>query len=170
MVKDMEHGRGHGDMDKDMETWTTTWRHGNMETWHGEFFSFFCELEAPFFVVIQLCRPSKDSLQWSTIPDGSPSKNWQPTVCWGDHQIRTRDFRFTVWYCCHHYSPTWRNGDMETWRHGHGGMDMDTWTWRHGHGYMDMETWAWRHGHKEMNMETWTWRREHGNMNMETRN
>jgi hypothetical protein len=63
---------------------------------------------------------------------------------------------------------TWRHGDMETWRHG----DMKTWTWRHGHGDMDMETWTWRHGY----METWTWRhgdletRRHGHGDMETSN
>ncbi len=35
-------------------------------------------------VYILLCRPSEDSLQGSAIPDGSPSKDWQSTVGWGD--------------------------------------------------------------------------------------
>ncbi len=26
---------------------------------------------------------------------------------------------------------TWRNGDMERWRHGHRDTDMESWTWRH---------------------------------------
>jgi hypothetical protein len=30
MNEDMEHGRGLGDMDEDIETWTRTWRHGGM--------------------------------------------------------------------------------------------------------------------------------------------
>ncbi len=50
-----------------------------------------------FFVSILLCRPSEDSLLWSTIPDGSSSKDWQSIVGWGDCRIRTRDRRFTVW-------------------------------------------------------------------------
>jgi hypothetical protein len=33
---------------------------------------------------------------------------------------------------------------METWRHRHGDMGMETWTRRHGHGDMDMKTWTWR--------------------------
>jgi hypothetical protein len=48
---------------------------------------------------------------------------------------------------------------METWRHGHGDMDMETWTWRHRHGDMDMKTWTWSHRHGDMDMETWTRRR-----------
>ncbi len=43
---------------------------------------------------------------------------------------------------------TWRQGDMETWKHehGHGNMDIETWmlTWKHGHGKwhgdMDLES------------------------------
>ncbi len=35
MDKEMEHGRDHGNIDEDMETWTKTWkhgrRHGNMD-------------------------------------------------------------------------------------------------------------------------------------------
>jgi hypothetical protein len=35
--------------------------------------------------------------------------------------------------------------EMETWRHGHRDMDMETWTWRgtlrHGLGNKEMETW-----------------------------
>jgi hypothetical protein len=53
--------------------------------------------KGPFFVFILLCHPSEDSLQWSTTQDGSPSKDRQSTVGWGDCQIRTRDRRFTVW-------------------------------------------------------------------------
>ncbi len=34
----------------------------------------------PFFVFILLCHPSEDSLQWSTIPDGSPSKDRQSAL------------------------------------------------------------------------------------------
>ncbi len=41
-------------------------------------------------VYIFLCRPSEDSLQWSAIPDGSPSKDWQSTVGWGDCWITPR--------------------------------------------------------------------------------
>ncbi len=44
----------------------------------------------PFFVFILLCRPSEDSLQWSTIPDGSPSKDWQSTVGWRDCWFKPR--------------------------------------------------------------------------------
>ncbi len=40
--------------------------------------------EAPFFVFILLCSPSEVSLQWSTIPDGSPSTDWQSTVKAGE--------------------------------------------------------------------------------------
>jgi hypothetical protein len=39
-----------------------------------------------------------------------------------------------------------RDMDMETWRYGHGNMDMVTWR----RGDMDMETWSWRHGHGDM--------------------
>jgi hypothetical protein len=53
---------------------------------------------------------------------------------------------------------------METCRHGHGDMDMETWTWRHGHGDMNMETWTWRHGHGDMDMEAWTWRYGQGDI------
>jgi hypothetical protein len=70
---------------------------------------------------------------------------------------------------------TWRHGDgdmeIETWKHGdmemeiwkHGDIDMETWrngeieTWRHG----DMETW--RHG--DMDMETWEQQSENGKWN-----
>jgi hypothetical protein len=38
--------------------------------------------QGPFFVFILLCRPSEESLQWGTIPDDSPSKDWQPTLGW----------------------------------------------------------------------------------------
>jgi hypothetical protein len=58
-----------------------------------------------FFVFILLCRPSEDSLQWSTIPNGSPSEDWQSTVGWGDCRIQTRDCRFTVW-CCYQWATT----------------------------------------------------------------
>jgi hypothetical protein len=34
-------------------------------------------------VLILLCRLSEDSLQRSTIPDGSPPKDWKSTVGWG---------------------------------------------------------------------------------------
>jgi hypothetical protein len=44
---------------------------------------------------------------------------------------------------------TWRNGDIEKWRHVHGDIDMETWTWRHGQGDMDMETWTWRQNQTE---------------------
>ncbi len=48
-------------------------------------------------VNILLCRRSEDSLQGSAIPDGSPSKDWQSTVGWGDGWIRTHDCSFTIW-------------------------------------------------------------------------
>ncbi len=45
---------------------------------------FFWWTRGPFFVfTVFLCRPSEDSLRRSTIPDGSPSKDWQSTVLWG---------------------------------------------------------------------------------------
>ncbi len=46
-------------------------------------------------------RPSEDSLQGNTIPDGSPSKDWQSTVGW----IRTQDCSFTIW-CCYQWATT----------------------------------------------------------------
>jgi hypothetical protein len=42
-----------------------------------------------FFVLILLCHPSEDSLQWSSILDVSPSKDGKSTVGWGDCQIQT---------------------------------------------------------------------------------
>ncbi len=74
----------------------------------------------------------------------------------------------------------------ETWRHGHGDMEMETWnietqtwdmetwrnrdigtwTWRHGHGDMDIETSTSRHGHRDMDIETWAWRHRHGDIDM----
>jgi hypothetical protein len=50
----------------------------------GMLFFVFC------FIYILLCRPSEDSLQCSTIPDDSPSKDWQSTVGWGECWIQTR--------------------------------------------------------------------------------
>jgi hypothetical protein len=47
-------------------------------------------------VFILLCRRSEDSLQGSAMPDGSPSKDWQSTVGWGDCWIRTQDCSFTI--------------------------------------------------------------------------
>jgi hypothetical protein len=41
-------------------------------------------------VNILLCRPLEDSLQGSAIPDGSPSKDWQSTVGWGDAGFEPR--------------------------------------------------------------------------------
>ncbi len=35
--------------------------------------------EALFCIYILLCRPSEDSLQWSTNPDGRPSQYWEST-------------------------------------------------------------------------------------------
>jgi hypothetical protein len=35
--------------------------------------------EAPFLFIL-LCHPSEDSLQWSTIPDGSPSKDCEEEI------------------------------------------------------------------------------------------
>ncbi len=40
------------------------------------------------------------TVQWSAIPDGSPSKDWQSTVGWGDYWIWTQDCSFTIW--CHY--------------------------------------------------------------------
>ncbi len=64
------------------------------------FLNCFWWTKGPFFVFILLCRPSEDSLQWSTIPDGSLSKDWPSTVGWGDCRFWTWDCRFTVW--CHY--------------------------------------------------------------------
>jgi hypothetical protein len=44
---------------------------------------FLVEQKSLLFYIL-LCRPSEDSLQGSAIPDGSPSKEWQSTVGWGD--------------------------------------------------------------------------------------
>jgi hypothetical protein len=41
------------------------------------------------YCIFLLFRPSEDSLQQSAILDGSPSKDWQSTVTWGDCWIRT---------------------------------------------------------------------------------
>ncbi len=51
-------------------------------------------------IYILLCSPSEDSLQESVVPDGSPSKDWQSTVGWGDCWILTQDCSFTIW--CHY--------------------------------------------------------------------
>jgi hypothetical protein len=67
--------------------------------------------QRPFFVFILLCRPSENSLQWSTITDGSLSKDWQSIVSRGDCCIRTWDCRFTVW-CCYHEPPTLFRGNI----------------------------------------------------------
>ncbi len=48
-------------------------------------------------VYILLCRPSEDSLLLSAIPVGSPSKDWQSSVGWGDCWIQTQDCIFTIW-------------------------------------------------------------------------
>ncbi len=53
------------------------------------FLNCFWWTRGPFFVFILLYRPSEDSLQRSTISDGSPSEDWQSTVGWGDCQIWT---------------------------------------------------------------------------------
>jgi hypothetical protein len=60
-------------------------------------------------------------------------------------------------------------GIPESWRHGHGDMDMETWkhrdidieTWKHG----EIETWrieTWKHG------DIKTWKQGHGDMNAKT--
>jgi hypothetical protein len=73
--------------------------------------TFFCWNRSPC-VYILLFRPSEDSLQWSAIPDGSPSQAWQSTVNWRDCWIRTQDCSFTIW-CCYQWAttapslPTW---------------------------------------------------------------
>ncbi len=54
------------------------------------FFNFFGGTEVPI-VHILLCRHSEDSLQGSAFPDGSPSKDWQSTVGWGDCWIQTQN-------------------------------------------------------------------------------
>jgi hypothetical protein len=68
--------------------------------WSVFFLNCFWWTRAPFFVFIPLCHPSENSLQWSTIPDDSPSKDRQSTVGWG-----TRDCRFTVW-CRYQWATT----------------------------------------------------------------
>ncbi len=40
-------------------------------------------------------------------------------------------------------------GIPETWRPGHGDMEVETSTWKHGDGDMKMESWRWRHGNME---------------------
>ncbi len=45
--------------------------------------------QKPFVVFVLFCRPSKNSLQLSTVPDGSPTKDRRSSVGWGDCQIRT---------------------------------------------------------------------------------
>ncbi len=74
--------------------------------WSVFFLNCFWWTRAPFFVFILLCHPSENSLQWSTIPDDSPSKDRQSTVGWG-----TRDCRFTVWwrYQWATTAPKWAN-------------------------------------------------------------
>jgi hypothetical protein len=72
----------------------------------GKYFLFlncFSGTKVPI-VYILLCRPSEDSLQGNAIldiPDGSPSKDWQSTVGWGDCWILTQDCSFTIW-CRYH--------------------------------------------------------------------
>jgi hypothetical protein len=63
------------------------------------FFSLYCfgGTEA-LIVFLYLCCPLEDSLQWKTIPDGSPSKDWQSTVGWGDYWIPSQDCSFNMWY------------------------------------------------------------------------
>jgi hypothetical protein len=46
------------------------------------FFSIVLGGKCAFFVYILLCRPSEDSLQLSTISDGSQSEDWLSTVGW----------------------------------------------------------------------------------------
>ncbi len=75
--------------------------------WRAQFFFsliVFGGTEIPI-VYSLLCRPSEDSLQRSTIPDGSPSKDWQSTVGCGDCWIRTKDCSFTIW-CCYQWATT----------------------------------------------------------------
>jgi hypothetical protein len=43
--------------------------------------------------------PQMTAYSEESIPDGSPSKGWHSTVGWGDCEIRTQDWSFTVW--CH---------------------------------------------------------------------
>ncbi len=64
------------------------------------FLNYFWWTVGPIFVFILLSCHSEGSLQWSTIPDGSPSKDWQSAVGWGDCRIWTRDCRFTVLCRC----------------------------------------------------------------------
>ncbi len=56
-------------------------------------------------VSILLYRPSEDSLQGSAIPDGSPSKDWQSTVGWGDCWIQTQDCSVSIW-CRYQWATT----------------------------------------------------------------
>ncbi len=62
------------------------------------FFTFivFGGSEVPIVFYTLLCCPSEESLQGSAIPDGSPSKDWQSTVGWGDCWIRIQDCSSTI--------------------------------------------------------------------------
>jgi hypothetical protein len=56
-------------------------------------------------VYILVCRLSENSQQGSAIPDGSPSKDWQSNVGWGDCWIKTQYCSFTIW-CCYQCATT----------------------------------------------------------------
>jgi hypothetical protein len=80
--------------------------------------------------------------------------------------------------------PLYGCGIQETWRHGHGDTDIETWRLRHGYGRhgdgdmdmgdMEIKTGRYRRGDGDVEMETWRWRRgdvetwRHGHMDMET--
>ncbi len=68
-------------------------------------FCFFLWTRRPFFIF--LCRPYRTTyrkVRYRTIPDGSPSKDWQSTVGWGDSPIRTPNCRLT--FCCGYQAAT----------------------------------------------------------------
>ncbi len=53
-----------------------------------------------YIPVYSSAAPQRTAYSEVTIPGGSPSKDCQSSVSWGDCWIQTRDCRFTVW--CHY--------------------------------------------------------------------
>jgi hypothetical protein len=61
---------------------------------------------SPFLYLLSSAFPQRTAytVQWSSIPEGSTSKDGQSTVEWRDCQLRTQDYKFTVW--CYYQSAT----------------------------------------------------------------
>ncbi len=80
---------------------------------------------SPFCIWSYLPPIRVQPVGWGTIPDGSPSKDWQSTVGWGDCRIQTQVCRFTVW--CH---DQWTTTNPKV-RHGQvvsTGPQINSWT------------------------------------------